>query len=231
MTRRSIWIIAILWSTFYLLFAAAPSQAQITVPAQVNPYEPIVVQVAFKDIPAGARTRGAISISDAVWLPAGEADTYHIWAASGSHTVTAEGLWVLTRDVKVGDETLPVLVDFGSYRYTATFTVGTAPDPKPDPKPDPPPPPPGVRWALVVEESSQRTPSQANLWVALRKELPEQRLLIVDKDSAVPSLAKLLGSVSSDDRLPVLLVVQGDALVRKVRMPATVQAIKEELAR
>lgn len=228
MTRRSIWVIAILWSTFCLLFVVAPSQAQITVPAQVNPYEPIVAQVAFKDIPTGARTRGAISISDAVWLPAGEADTYHIWAAPGSHTVTAEGLWVLTRDVKVGDETLPVLVDFGSYRYTATFTVGPAPGPDP---PDPPPPPPGTRWALVVEESGQRTPSQANLWVALRRELPSQRLLIVDRDSAAPSLAKLLASVSSSDSLPVLLVVQGDVVLRKIPMPATVQAVKEAIAR
>lgn len=205
--------------------------AQIDVPDRVDANQPIVAKIAFGDIPEGARTRGAISVTDGAWLPAGGADTYHIWAAPGSHTIIAEGLWVLTRDVKVGDETLPVLVDFGSYRYTSAFTVGPAPDPKPDPKPDPPPPPPGVRWALVVEETSQRTPSQANLWVALRRELPSQRLLIVDKDSAAPSLAKLLGSVSSDDRLPVLLVVQGDALVRKVPMPATVQAVKEELVR
>jgi hypothetical protein len=134
-------------------------------------------------------------------------------------------MWVLTKDVQVDGQTLPVLLDFGSYRYTATFTVGKSPGP------DPPVPPPGERWILVVEESASRTPAQANLWIALRKELPNQRLLIVDKDSPPPALAKFLASVSSADSLPVLLVVQGGAVLRKLPMPTTVAAVKEELAR
>lgn len=208
------------------LLLTGTAVGQIDVPATVEPHAPIVAKIAFGGLPEGARTRGSISVSDAMWLPAGGADNcYHIWAAPGSHSVVAEGMWVLTRDVTVDGQTLPVLLDFGSYRYTATFTVGKSPGP------DPPVPPPGERWILVVEETGQRTAAQANLWIALRKELPNQRLLIVDKDSPPPSLARLLESVSSADSLPILLVVRAGVVLRKLPMPTTVQAVKEELAR
>jgi hypothetical protein len=39
-------------------------------------------------------------------------------------------------------------------------------DPEPDPKPDPQPTP-GQRWALVIEESSQRTPQQATQYLLI----------------------------------------------------------------
>jgi len=123
------------------------STAQIAIPEVSPPHTPIVAQIAFSGIPEDARTRGTISITDGAWLPAGEADTYHIWAAPGSHTITAQGMWVLTRDVQVGDETLPVLVDFGSYRYTAAFTVGEGDD---DDDSDPPEPVPDGPWQVML---------------------------------------------------------------------------------
>lgn len=80
---------------------------------------------------------------------------YDVWAPEGRHTVTATGVWVLTRDVQIGEESVPVLVDFGQYGFSKDFTVGTPPPVCPvcgkDPCvcPTPPPPPADQKWMVV----------------------------------------------------------------------------------
>lgn len=86
---------------------------------------------------------------------------YNVWAPVGKHTVTATGVWVLTRDVTIGDQTLPVLVDFGQYSFSKTFEVKAGDDPPlpPDP-PDPPDPPTPTdqKWMVVFFYESSDTP-------------------------------------------------------------------------
>lgn len=112
--------------------------------------EPIVVKVAVTGVPDGARMRGSITVSGeaGIWQPDATKGEYGVWASSGEHVITATGIWVQTRDVKIGEETVPVLVDFGQYSYSKAFKVG---DGGPDP-PNPPNPSGQYRIALFYSE-------------------------------------------------------------------------------
>jgi len=84
-----------------------PTSAQrIDVPATVTIGEPIVARLAA-DIPEGAQVRGSWTVEADTYQPGAQSNTIHIWAASGEHTVKASGVWVLTKPVKVGDQTVP----------------------------------------------------------------------------------------------------------------------------
>jgi len=192
----------------------------IQIDPQYDEHEPIVAKVTITDVPEGAKLRGSFSVTDANYLPAGP-DVFHVWAGPGKHTVTSQGVWVLTKDITVGDQTFPVLVDFGQYSYAKEFIVGD--------NPVPPPPPPGTRNAVILEETDQRTPAQAILWDQLRKEFQPERLQILDDD--LPQATKYL-ALSKITARPVLLVLTDKGqLVREVSVPSSVDGVVKELAK
>jgi hypothetical protein len=130
---------------------------------------------------------------------------------------------VLTTELDVNGQKVPVLVDFGQYSFERTFAVG----PEDDVVPPPPPPPPGERTAVILEETEQKTPAQAILWQQVQKEFLPQRFLILDDDQ--PSAAKYLPQAGSVR--PVLLVFQAGQFLRAVPVPSSVEAVKAEVAR
>jgi hypothetical protein len=205
--------------------------ADIDMPDRAKPHTPIVARL-IADLPNQALRRGTWE-TPTVQVIAVDPDTLHIWAPPGRHTIRAHGVWVQTRDVTIDNQTLPVLVDFGFYDHSATIEIGPEPDPEPDPDPDPPPPPPGPRWALVVEETADRTPQQAGLYLALRNRYPLSRLLILDKDAEAESARRYIRAVPPDVPLPALVIVHAETgkIVRIVPLPETVDRFTEELAR
>lgn len=158
-------------------------------------------------------------------------ETFHVWAGEGKHTITASGVWVMTKSITIGAETFDVLIDFGQYSYTRDFVVGDGPDPPP------PPPPPGTRWAVIWEETDGgRTPEQGNLYLNLRKEFQDSRLRILDVTNLPPSLRALESQRPQNLPLPVLQVIARqadgtDKVVRTVPLPSSVDAVKAEIAK
>jgi hypothetical protein len=233
--KRNLW--KWLWVLAVLAFTAT-AFADIEVKPQYDANEPIRAVVTITDVPAGAKLRGSFAVSDGSYLPVVE-NTYDIWAAPGKHTVTAQGVWVLTEPVVVGDKTIQVLVDFGQFSYSRTFTVGPeVPTPPPfPPTPPVPPVPPGQRWAVIWEETDQqRTPVQGNLYLNLRKEFPDERLQILDVTNLPPSLRVLESQRPPSLPLPVLMVVVrqpdgADRLLRTVPLPSSVADVVEEIAK
>jgi hypothetical protein len=198
----------------------AVAYGDIDVKPQYDAHEPIVATVTITDVPEGAKLRGSLAVSDGSYLPAGE-NVFHVWAAPGKHTITSQGVWVLTKDVTVGDQTFPVLIDFGQYNYTKSFIVGEG-------DVVPPPPPPGERRAVILEETSDRTPAFALLKQQLLKEFLPERMQILDDDLVAASQYL---SLAKPDVRPVLLVLVGDKLIRAVSCPVSVAGVKEEMSK
>jgi hypothetical protein len=212
--------------TFFLaaLLAASTVWGQIDVPTDTPPYQPIVARLR-NPIPEGAQIQGGWTLSSAAFLPA--AGCVHVWAPPGRHSIAYRGIWIKTRPITIDGQVVQVLEGFGFIDESATFKVGGGPDPGPDP----PVPPPSQRWALVVEETSQRTPQQAALLTKLRSEY-QSRLVIADKDSTASKLRAYINQVPSTMPLPALVVASMDGvLIRVVPLPATVEAFRKELAR
>ena len=206
------------------------SLADIQCQESYQDHEPIVAVVTMTGVPEGARLRGSFDISDAKYVVAGD-NVYHVWAAPGTHLMTAAGIWVLTKDVTIDGQTMPVLVDFGQYSYTKTITVGEVVPPVPPP----PIPPPGKRWGTIIEESKSRTAPQASLWQKVRAAFQNEQFLILDQDqmSNAPTWSKIAQAVrDSGLPLPVLVVCSEDgSVLRVVATPGSVDAIKGELAK
>lgn len=147
-----------------LLFCGtAYPQIEIT-PEESKLHQPIVAKVNVEiPVPEGAQSdvRGSWSCSTANFLPAQE-NTIHIWAPKGTHTLEAVGVYVITKTIKVNDEEVPILIDFGVYSYKKNFVVGEGDDPNP-----PPPPPPNNRWQIVMfydgNQLDNYPPSQQSL--------------------------------------------------------------------
>ena len=155
--RAILLILAFLWPSL--------AYSQITVPDRVDVHKPLVATLQLgEQIPEGAKVRGSWDVPGAAWLPCG--DSIHIWAAPGKVQITASGVWVLTRDVTIGEETFPVLVDFGQYNYNAEVLVGEDPNPPP-----PPPPPPGGPYEIAMfyqaDQLDNYPQSQRNLLTSL----------------------------------------------------------------
>ena len=187
-------------------------------------HEPIVVTIGVTNVPDGAKLRGSFAVTGAAYVEAG--GTFYVWAAPGTHTISATGVWVLTEDVVIGERTVPVLVDFGQYTYSKQIVVGEVPDPVPPPDPTPP----GTRRAVILEESDSRTNAQASLYGQLRKEFQDSRLEILDDDQ---SGAARYVSLAPNLPRPTLIVLAGpdSKLVRAVALPGSVEAVKQEIAR
>jgi hypothetical protein len=240
------------------LLVCSTVYSDIDVKPQYAANEKIVVKVLATNVPEGAKLRGSFQVTDAEWdlvsvpnaaeLRASATDlkniitsvpveaqsvikaavdeidkavtgeTFHVWAATGRHTITASGVWVLTKDVTVGDQTFPVLVDFGQYSYSRSFIVGE----------DDVVPPPGPRRAVILEETKDRTPAFALLKQQLLQEFLPDKMQILDDDLAAAS--KYLPLIQESVR-PVLLVLEGDKLVRAIPCPVSVSAVKAEVAK
>jgi hypothetical protein len=98
------------------------------------------------------------------------------------------------------------------------------------PGPDPPPPVPGTRWSVVWDQTEQRTPAQAALYVQLRKQFQKDRLLILDVDQ-LPATWESYRKLANPTQLPALAVYAGTALVRTVPLPASVDGVILEIAK
>lgn len=213
------WLVCVVW---VLLLSTA--FADIDIKPQYDVHEPIVATVSVTDVPALARLRGSFSVSDGNYLAAGE-NVFHVWAGPGKHTVRSQGVWVLTKDIVVEGQTIPVLIDFGSYTYEKSFIVGGD---VPPPFPPEPPPTPGLRRGVILEESAERTPAFGFLRQQLLRVYPPEKLQILDDD--LPLAAPYLPLVKPAVR-PVLLVLEGDRLIRAVACPSSVSDVTKELTR
>jgi hypothetical protein len=98
------------------------------------------------------------------------------------------------------------------------------------PTPDPPLPPPGTRWAVIWEQTEQRTPAQASLYIALRKQFQKDRLMILDVDQLPPDW-EAIRKLADPKTLPALAVFADKALVRTVPLPSTVDGVIVEVAK
>lgn len=94
------------------------------------------------------------------------------------------------------------------------------------PQPDPPVPP-GERWAVVFEESKQRTPEQAAIRTALKKS--DLRIYWIDETNLPESWKKWHAKLPANQTLPALLVAQGDRMVRVVGLPQSAAAVEQEV--
>ena len=211
-----------------LLLMCSVASAQITIPAQNDPYTIIAAKLTAA-IPSGAQIQGGWSAPTADLIQGCLPTEAYLTGPPGSHLVSFRGAWLQTREIVLEGEKVQILQGFGFLDFEQEFAIGDSPGPKPKPKPDPTPL--DQRWALIVEETSERTPAQGNLWVLLRKSFGLSSLLIVDKDSQADSLsAPLLAVRESGLKLPVLVVLdKQDKIIRVAECPTTLQGVEEEI--
>lgn len=136
---------------------------------------------------------------------------------------------------KVGDlVVILATVEDGQPRlYQRTIAVGPpepepAPEPKPGPTPDPPQPPTPtkpVSWAIIVRESGDQTPAQAEVIAAMK---PRRlcRLRVVDPDNAQPEYAPFVALARSGGKsLPWLILTAEDGtILAETALPDTAAA-------
>ena len=202
------------------LLAAANSHAQIVVPATIEAHKPLVATLS-DPIPEGAAIELTWRVEGGEFLPL-DGRSVHIWAAPGAHKITARGYWLLTKRVTLPDgQAFDALLGFGQIDHEATVTVGG---------PSPPPPPPGKAWGVILEETSERTPQQAALWLQARTAFKSgPKFLILDDDS--PDAAPYLRHASALPRPALVVLADDGALVSAAPCPMTLDAIKKALGR
>jgi hypothetical protein len=113
----------------------------------------------------------------------------------------------------------------GIWRYTLTLDGTPGPQPEPDPQPDPkpdPPPVPTELWAILVEESAERTPAQSIVLGSPEvRGLFPGRFRILDKD--IKSNLQTYIDRSKGKQLPVLFLVdKGGTIYYEGALPPTV---------
>jgi hypothetical protein len=222
---------------FLLVCWAAIARADIEVKDFYEANEPIAIRVQPTGVPEGARLRGSLQVTDASTLqPIPTESVFYCWAGPGKHTVSASGVWVMTKSITVGTETFDVLIDFGQYTYVKTFTVAGEVPPVPPPLPPVPPVPPGERWAVIWIETEQQTPAQKNLYLQLRQEYQDGQVQIADVTNLPPSLRALESQRPPNLPLPVEMVLARqpdgtDKVVRTVPLPSSIGGVKEEISK
>jgi hypothetical protein len=210
-----------------VLLTAALARAEIEVPEQIEPHTVAVARVVPSDIPEGAQIRGLFEAPTASFVGCGP-NTYHLTGKPGRHALRAHGMWVLTRDVVIGDETLPVLVDFGWYEYRKTVVIGEGDDDDGDDDDHPPPPPVQRLGVFVVEDAELRTSLPYGQVQSMT--LPDIRELaavfrLVDKDNPGASLAPWIALAKSYPWL-VLHDVETSRVVWQGPVPLTAGAMR-----
>ena len=181
---------------------AVAAFGQITItPEKPAPYDVIVASVnPGQQIPEGAKVRGSWDCSTLKWTPCGA--NVHMSAAPGKHVIRAFGVWVLTKDVTIGDQTVPVLVDFGQYSFQTEVLIGSDPGPFP--------PPPTGKFQIVMfyqaDQLDNYPQSQRSLLTSrtLREKLVAQGHVILEilEEAAIGTsgghLADFIKSVAGD---------------------------------
>lgn len=140
-------------------------------------------------------------------------------------TVGPDGKVVIKRTktlVQIGDPTPP-----------------PPPQPPPTPPPPPPPPPPPgqkVAWAILVEESAERTPAIGAVignvtgWAGLQAKGIKH--LVVDKDDPAAAASGYVAAAQKAGGLPALLLLGTDGLfLRAVKLPETFAGVESEVAK
>jgi hypothetical protein len=130
-----------------------------------------------------------------------------------------------------GEYGVVFFTDLTSPAVITRVVLGGDVTPVPPPKPDPPTPTPGERWAVIWEETSQRTPAQAALYVQLRAAFKPDKLFILDQSSLPPAWKAIYDQVTAGQTLPALTVLAGNKVVRTVPVPPSVDAVEQEVAR
>lgn len=155
--------------------------AQIDVPAEVEPFQPIVATLDVGEVPPGAGVQILWESSPlALFLPMPDSHTIHIWATPGAHTLRAD-CFVVDWEAKT----------FNVTRHNATFTVLGDVPPNPDPPgPEPPGPVVGPVTAVIIHETEDDSPAAGRMFIGLRSGAPAQwlrdgghNLLILDDDA------------------------------------------------
>jgi hypothetical protein len=152
--------------------------------------------------------------------PAPETVVRHTWVTDSAGQVlsaTAEKPLIEASKTPFGSYTVHVLSNKLEER---TVTVGGAPSPTPgpEPKPDPQPTPKPVAdlWAIVIEESSQRTPQQAAVLASteLRALFAGKQFRVIDKDTNTDTQFARYIQQSVGQKLPLFWLVTptGDVL-------------------
>jgi hypothetical protein len=148
------------------LLTASLAWGQIKVEPRYEPFTPIVAEYAAT-VPPDAQIQANWSVTGAAKFVQVSPQAVHIWAPPGTYDVGLFGLWLKTREVEIAGAKVQVLEGFGLLNSKATFQVGPADPPTPPVPPTPPPTPqPQKLTAVVIEESSQRTPAQAGVILA-----------------------------------------------------------------
>jgi hypothetical protein len=154
-----------LWALTLCALTPALVPAQVKVDSHYEPYTPIVAE-CIATAPPDAQVQATWSVTGAAKLVQVSPLEVHLWAPPGNYDVCVVGMWLKTREVKLGQEKVQVLENFGLLNSKGTFQVGQ-PDPPTPPNPptppDPPTPQPQKLTAVVIEESGQRTPAQASV--------------------------------------------------------------------
>lgn len=198
----------------------------IDVPAQVEPYAPVVASVkADADVYLWESSSPTVSI-----IPIGNGKTVHIWAPPGTHKLRC---LCLTVDVDFAKETKSI----EQKTYLGGFVVGSpSPGPNPNPTPGPIPEPPpvtiGPKNILLIHESADDTPAFADALVDLMVgepyrtiRQPGHKLWILDDDEeAVQPWLRYV----NNQPLPVLIF--SDPVTKKVEVVPCPQAVDGVLA-
>ena len=137
-----------------------PVWAQISVPDQVDPFEPIVascgcevpegsdVKIRWSLVPVGSGSQGQLIQVD---------QDAHVWASPGSHKIMATVVWMSFEEVEIslGDGTKKKIRnllawDVESFEKTFQVKPEPGPDPGPGPNPDPTPTPSGFEAQVLA---------------------------------------------------------------------------------
>jgi hypothetical protein len=198
---------------------------QIVVPAESEPYKLIVAKLATP-IPEGAYLAdGGFEVLGATATARADVREYGgeiVWTGSpGVYQVVFDG--VILKNVTFTDgsgKEITIVSYLGRIKAKATCVIkgGTPPVP----------PPPGKRRAVILEESLLRTIPQALLYDQVRIKFGNKVPVWDDDQPGAQSYVKL----SKSGYRPVLLVLAEDGqLVREVALPASVEAIEQEINR
>ena len=216
--------------TLLILLGVTPSlYAKIDVPDKVDRDTLVLATVEPSAIPPVAegervQTTVLVTVSEGadIWTPPNSATTA-IVAPPGTYKITANIVWVKIKTVTIGDQTFDTFLGLGQYQETAQFTVEGEQGPDP---PNPVPTPPGEKWMVIIEESSKRTPEEANLYIKIRQSgVP--RVLIADQHDDSERIRQYVDLIPDGAYLPRAVVVDKDGkLVTQVPLPGTIEGIR-----
>lgn len=223
--------------TLLIALLVAPLFAETTISGKDTyaAYERIVL-TATVDAPEGAKATITWDHSDDMEC-AISGNSILIWAKPGTYDIRAN--YLLTKVIKVGDQSVEVVVAPGIGTIRKKFVIKEpegsppAPTPTPDPKPKPdetkpPATPVEGAWVVIVEETADRSPNDAVIMgsALLTKELESRgikyRAYDIDAKDCPPQTKSLANSIG----LPALLILAKDGKpLATVKRPSSVEEL------